>query len=63
MKGQAMFAYFKVWLDFKADRRAVTALECGLIAALIAVVIISGATALGSGPDEALIVAAAKVSY
>ena len=33
---------------FSADRRAVTAIEYALIAALIAVVIIGGVTALGS---------------
>ena len=33
---------------FSADRRAVTAIEYALIAALIAVVIIGGVTALGN---------------
>lgn len=33
---------------FSADRRAVTAMEYGLIAALVAVVIIGGLTTLGS---------------
>jgi pilus assembly protein Flp/PilA len=32
---------------FHADRRGVTALEYGLIASLVAVVLITGATALG----------------
>ena len=42
-----MIEYVKTWLELKADRRAVTALEYGLIAALIAVVIIGGVTTLG----------------
>ena len=43
-----MIESFKTWLQLKADRRAVTALEYGLIAALIAVAIIGGATQLGN---------------
>jgi pilus assembly protein Flp/PilA len=35
-------------LKFKSDRRAVTALEYGMIAALVAVVAITGFKALGS---------------
>ena len=42
-----MIEYVKTWLELKVDRRAVTALEYGLIAALIAVVIIGGVTTLG----------------
>ncbi len=36
------------WTNLKVDRRAVTALEYGLIAALIAVVIIGAVTAVGT---------------
>ena len=43
-----MYAYLKLWLALKADRRAVTALEYGLIAALIAGVIITAVTTLGT---------------
>ncbi|WP_158744400.1 Flp family type IVb pilin [Acidisphaera sp. L21] len=43
-----MIEYMKAWLALKADRRAVTALEYGLIAALIAVVIITAVTTLGT---------------
>ncbi len=43
-----MIEYIKIWLELKADRRAVTALEYGLIAALIAVAIVSSVTALGT---------------
>ncbi len=42
-----MIEYMKAWLELKVDRRAVTALEYGLIAALVAVVIIGAVTTLG----------------
>jgi len=42
-----MYEYLHTWLSLKADRRAVTALEYGLIAALIAGVIIAAVTTLG----------------
>lgn len=42
-----MINYVTSLMNLKADRRAVTALEYGLIAALIAVAIIGGVTALG----------------
>ncbi len=43
-----MIEYLKTWLELKTDRRAVTALEYGLIAALIAGVIVGGVSAVGS---------------
>ncbi|MGI4795250.1 MAG: Flp family type IVb pilin [Janthinobacterium lividum] len=43
-----MYEYLKTWLEMKTDRRAVTALEYGLIAALIAAVIVTGVTQLGT---------------
>ena len=43
-----MIEYMKAWLELKVDRRAVTALEYGLIAALVAVVIIGAVSALGT---------------
>jgi pilus assembly protein Flp/PilA len=43
-----MFNYLTAWLQLKTDRRAVTAIEYGLIAALIAVVIIVAVTAIGT---------------
>jgi len=44
-----MFAYTFALLEcVKADRKGVTALEYGLLAGLIAVVIIGGATVLGT---------------
>jgi pilus assembly protein Flp/PilA len=43
-----VYTYLKLWLALKTDRRAVTALEYGLIAALIAGVIITAVTTIGS---------------
>ena len=43
-----MIDYVKTWLELRVDRRAVTALEYGLIASLIAVVIIGTVTTLGT---------------
>ena len=43
-----MYEFLKAWVELKTDRRAVTALEYGLIAGLIAVVIIAGVTSLGT---------------
>ncbi len=43
-----MFLYLMTWLQLRTDRRAVTAIEYGLIAALIAVVIIGVVTTLGT---------------
>jgi pilus assembly protein Flp/PilA len=43
-----MLAYLMTWMQLHADRRAVTALEYGLIAALIAGVIVTGVTTLGT---------------
>ena len=48
-----MIDYLKMWLELKVDRRAVTALEYGMIAALIAVVIIGAVTTLGTKLDKA----------
>jgi pilus assembly protein Flp/PilA len=39
----------KTWLELKADKRAVTMLEYGLIAAVVAVVAVVGFGTLGSG--------------
>ncbi len=56
-----MLEYIKVWLELKVDRRAVTALEYGLIAALIAVAIISGVTALGTNINKTFSNIASKI--
>lgn len=44
-----MFNLFTTLMQLRTDRRAVTALEYGLIAALIAGVIVLGVTAVGTG--------------
>jgi len=43
-----MIEYLKTWLPLKSDKRAVTMLEYGLMAALIAVVCIGTVTQLGA---------------
>ncbi|MCA7120449.1 MAG: Flp family type IVb pilin [Acidibrevibacterium sp.] len=44
-----MISYLKTWLALKTDRRAVTALEYGLIAALIALGIVTAVKNLAGG--------------
>ena len=48
MRGRNMYEFLKTWIEIKTDRRAVTALEYGLIAGLVAVVIIGAVTTLGT---------------
>jgi pilus assembly protein Flp/PilA len=43
-----MLEYLKAWVALKTDNRAVTAMEYALIGSLIAVVIITALTTLGS---------------
>lgn len=43
-----MLVFLRTWLCLKTDRRAVTALEYGLIAALIAGVLIAVVATLGT---------------
>ncbi len=43
-----MLSHVTTWLQLKTDRRGVTAIEYGMIAALIAVVIAVTVTTLGS---------------
>jgi pilus assembly protein Flp/PilA len=43
-----MYGYLKTWLDLKTDKRAVTALEYGLIAAVIIAVAVGGFSFLGN---------------
>jgi Flp pilus assembly pilin Flp len=42
LRESSMLLYLSVWLQIKADRRAVTALEYGLIAAIIVATIVGG---------------------
>ena len=48
-----MMEYLKTWLAFSADRRAVTALEYGVIAGVLAVVVVTAFTTLGGGLNNA----------
>jgi len=43
-----MIEYMKTWLELKGDKRAVTMVEYGLMAALIAVVCITAVSTLGT---------------
>jgi pilus assembly protein Flp/PilA len=43
-----MFAYLMSWMSLSIDHRAVTALEYGLIAGLIASVIVLAVTSVGT---------------
>ena len=43
-----MLEYARTWLALRFDKRGVTAMEYGLIAALIAVVIITTVTGIGT---------------
>ena len=43
-----MLDYARTWLALRFDKRGVTAMEYGLIAALIAVVIITAVTNIGT---------------
>jgi pilus assembly protein Flp/PilA len=47
-KDTIMLEFLKIWLELKTDRRAVTMLEYGLIAALIAAVCVGAVTTLGT---------------
>jgi pilus assembly protein Flp/PilA len=49
-----MLSYLKTWLALKTDRRAVTALEYGLIAAVLGAVIVTAFTSLGTGLTTAI---------
>ncbi len=43
-----MYEYIKTWLELKTDKRAVTALEYGLIAAAVVAVGLAGFSAIGN---------------
>jgi Flp pilus assembly pilin Flp len=54
MRGkQVMLEYLKTWLELKTDRRAVTALEYGIIAGVVSVTIVHAFTTLGNGLNNA----------
>lgn len=43
-----MYEYIKSWLELKTDKRAVTALEYGIIAAAVVAVGLAGFSAVGT---------------
>jgi pilus assembly protein Flp/PilA len=53
MEDATMIEYLKAWLTLKTDRRAVTALEYGVIAGVLAVVVVTAFTTLGTGLNNA----------
>ncbi|HVC63818.1 MAG TPA: Flp family type IVb pilin [Acetobacteraceae bacterium] len=57
-----MYEYLKTWLELKTDKRAVTMLEYGLIAALIAVVCIAAVGTLGTDLSDQFTNIAGKVA-
>jgi pilus assembly protein Flp/PilA len=46
-----MFEFARNWIAIRSDERGVTAMEYGLIAALVAVVIITAVTSVGTKLD------------
>jgi pilus assembly protein Flp/PilA len=56
-----MIEYVKTWLELKTDKRAVTALEYGMIAALIAAVIVGTVATLGQSINAALLTISGKL--
>jgi pilus assembly protein Flp/PilA len=52
-KQYTMIEYIKTWLQLKTDRRAVTALEYGVIAGVLAVVVVTAFNTLGAGLNTA----------
>lgn len=48
-----MIEYCKTWLELHSDKRAVTAIEYGLIAALMAAVIVLVMATVGNGLQNA----------
>ncbi len=56
-----MYEYLITWLSLKTDRRGVTALEYGLIAALVAGVIATAVTTLGTNLTAQFTSVAGKV--
>jgi pilus assembly protein Flp/PilA len=52
-EGGGMIEYLKTWLELKTDDRAVTALEYGVIAGVLAVVVVTAFTTLGTGLNNA----------
>ncbi len=56
-----MVEYMRTWLALRTDKRGVTAMEYGLIAALIAVVIIGAVTTIGTNLTATFTTIAGKI--
>lgn len=56
-----MVEYLKAWSALRTDRRGVTMLEYGLIAALIAAVCVGAVTTLGTSVNTAFTTVAGSV--
>ena len=56
-----MLEYMRTWLALRLDNRGVTAMEYGLIAALIAVVIIGAITTIGTNLTATFTTIAGKI--
>ena len=56
-----MIEFIKAWVELKTDKRAVTALEYALIAAVIAAVMVGGATTLGTNINSQFSTLAGKI--
>lgn len=56
-----MIEYIATWLQLKTDRRAVTALEYGVIAGVLAVVVVTAFNTFGTGLNTAFSTVAGKM--
>jgi pilus assembly protein Flp/PilA len=56
-----MISFVKTWIELKTDKRAVTALEYGLIAAVIGAVMVVGASTLGTSLSSKFVTLAGTV--
>ena len=56
-----MVEYMRTWLALRTDKHGVTAMEYGLIAALIAVVIIGAVTTIGTNLTATFTTIAGKI--
>jgi pilus assembly protein Flp/PilA len=57
-----MYEYIKTWLELKTDKRAVTALEYGLIAGVLVVTVLVGFNTLGSNLQAKFNTVASKLT-
>ena len=57
-----MYGLRVLWTALRADQKGVTALEYGLLAAVVAVVMVAGASQLGIGPGDLFSTISASLS-